>query len=128
MARTLSIIRYIIRILQKVFLGLYLSCLFPIDLIDVLQYFIPTDTPSLVEASLEDNIEEDNNKETNSHYLLIIIPATTILFIIVGGICDLHLDNLLLSDTIVELLSLSEEHVQRNIIEFEDTASKFLKL
>ena len=113
MARALSITKYIIRTLQKVFIGLYLSCLFPIDLIDVLQYFIPTDTPSLVEASLEDNIEEDNNKETNSHYLLVIVPATVILLTIVGGITDLYLDNLMLNETINELLTIGAEHIYK---------------
>jgi hypothetical protein len=44
-------------------------------------------------------------KETNNNYLaLIIFPITVCLIVIVGGICDLHLDNLLLSEPIEELL------------------------
>jgi hypothetical protein len=117
MMNLISIVRYIIRTIQKIILGLFLSYLFPIDLIDILQYFIPTDTPSLVEASLEDNIEEDNSaRETNNNYLLVIIPLTTILIVIVGGIIDLQVENLLLSETIVDLLVIAEEHVYKSEI------------
>jgi hypothetical protein len=117
MMNLISIVRYIIRTIQKIILGLFFSYLFPIDLIDILQYFIPTDTPSLVEASLEDNIEEDNSsRETNNNYLLVIIPATVILITIVGGIVDLQLENLLLSETIVDLLVIAEEHVYKSEI------------
>ena len=126
MMNLISIVRYIIRTIQKIILGLFLSYLFPIDLIDILQYFIPTDTPSLVEASLEDsNAEEDNSASagTNNNYLLVIIPVTVILITIIGGICDLHLDNLILNQTIIDLLVVAEEHVYQS----EVTASQLYK-
>jgi len=113
MARALSITKYIIRTLQKVFIGLYLSCLFPIDLIDVLNYFLLTDVSLPILENVEDTLEETNT-QGSSHYLLVIVPATVILLTIVGGICDLHLDNLLLSEAIAELLMIAEEHVYKS--------------
>src|ERR1700730_4557186 len=118
MNRTLikPIIKQIIRLFQKVILGLFISTLFPIDLIDIIKYLTSMIEPNIdnltVESNLEDPIEEDNSaKETNNNYLLIIIPLTTILIVIVGGITDLQVENLLLSETIVDLVVIAEEHV-----------------
>ena len=70
-----------------------------------------------MESILEDNIEEDNSvKETNNNYLLVIIPLTTILIVIIGGITDLQLENLLLRETIVDLLVIAEEHAYKSEI------------
>jgi len=95
----IHLIRHLIRICQKVFLSLFLSCFIPIDLaLDVIKYFTPDLPETLVnEASVTEEVS--TNKESN-HYLLIIIPVATILITIVGGVCDLHLDNLLLSEAI----------------------------
>jgi hypothetical protein len=119
-ARALSITKYIIRTIQKIFLGLFLSTLFPIDLIDVIKYLTSIlDTniderllPELETAS-EDSTEEAQSEETN-HYLLMLIPITTILIVIVGGVTDLHMDNLFLTETIAELLTIAEEQVYKS--------------
>ena len=58
-----------------------------------------------LETASEDFTEEAQSEETNNNYLaLIIFPITVSLIAIVGGICDLHLDNLLLIETVEELL------------------------
>jgi hypothetical protein len=111
------IINKLIRLFQKVFLGLFISTLFPIDLIDVIKYFTP-DIP--IEDLGSSRLQEDSDQqsedleETNNNYLLVIIPVTTILITIIGGICDLHLDNLILNQTIIDLLIVAEEHVYQS--------------
>jgi len=117
-------IKQIIRLFQKVFLGLFISTLFPIDLIDIIKYLTSMIEPNLdnlitldLETASEDSNTEDNSvKEINNNYLLIIIPLTTILIVIVGGITDLQVENLLLSETIVDLLVIAEEHVYKSEI------------
>jgi len=133
MNRTLikPIIKQIIRLFQKIFLGLFISTLFPIDLIDIIKYLtsmLDSNLDNLTEletASEDSDIEEDNSVSagTNNNYLLIIIPATTILIVIVGGICDLYLDNLILNQTINDLLAIGAEHVYK----MEVTASQLYK-
>lgn len=138
MNRTLikPIIKQIIRLFQKIFLGLFISTLFPIDLIDIIKYLtsmLDSNLDNLTELDLEtasedsDSAEEDNSVSagTNNNYLLIIIPATTILIVIVivGGICDLYLDNLILNQTINDLLAIGAEHVYK----MEVTASQLYK-